>query len=141
MRPDTNIQGKNKRKKCCFVRENGQPCNSFASNNSEFCYMHDPNISEADKQEARIKGGKAKVLVINPAEIVTEIKLNTPKQVTKFYSQIINDVMKAKMDLRIATGIGYLLNGLLKSLELSEIEERLNKLETNFSNQTPINYE
>ncbi|MCE1164584.1 MAG: hypothetical protein LWX07_04180 [Bacteroidetes bacterium] len=135
----TPIQHKNKRKKSSFIKENGEPCNSFASNDSDFCYMHDPSISEKEKSNARSKGGKVKTLVINPSEVVSEIKLNDAKQVTKFYSKIINDVMSNKLDLRMATGIGYLLNGLLKSMELSSIEERVTELEKRLTGNNNFN--
>jgi hypothetical protein len=129
---NTALQHKKEQKKCTFVKSNGEICASFAMRKSAFCYMHSPEISDADKRQTRSGGGKKSVIV--PVEVIETfrnkpVKLNTPKDVSKFLARIINEVLSGNMDLRLATGIAYITNGLLKSMEISEIEQRINFLE------------
>ena len=42
---------------------------------------------------------------------------------------MINKVLKNSLDIRIATGINYLLVSLMKGIEMSEIEKRISALE------------
>ncbi|HEY5533737.1 MAG TPA: hypothetical protein VIL99_02175 [Ignavibacteria bacterium] len=118
-----------KNKKCNFVKKDGSRCNARAIKGTDYCYFHSNDVPDEVRRAERSKGGKSKVLVIPAAQVQTEIKLNNPKQVTKFYSKLVNDVMSGTMDLRLATGVGYLLSGLLKAMELSEIENRISNLE------------
>lgn len=134
----THIPDNKSQKRCLFVKESGDQCGAAAMRNSVFCYFHAPEATERRK-ESRRNGGKKKVLVTSV--IQDPIVLNTPRQVTKFYSQLIIDVMNQKTDLRFATGIGYLLNGLLKAMELSEFERRIEKIETKISQTQHIEYE
>jgi len=131
----TTILDNKQIKHCIFVKNNGENCGALAMINSEFCYFHNPDI-EAERLETKRNGGKQKVLVMNGT--FKPVKLDNIKQVTKFYGDLINNVMNGSIDLRIATGIGYLLNGLLKSMELSELEERLNKIENETSDNKLI---
>lgn len=121
------------KKKCIFVKDNGVTCNSYAMKDSKFCYFHNPDVEE-ERLETKRNGGKSKVLVVNKI-MQKPIKLDNAKQVTKFYSQLVNEVMSGEMDLRLATGIGYLLNGLLKSMEMSEFGQRLEMLENKITEQ------
>ena len=131
----TNILHNKKSKQCIFMKENGKQCNARAMKDKDFCYFHCSDISEIERQRHKSKGGKSKVLVVNPAEVYKDIKLNNPKQVSRFYSYLINKVMSGSMDLRLATGLSYMLNGLLKALELSEIEDRILKLENSINDK------
>ncbi len=129
---DTILDNKQK-KRCIFVKDNGENCGALPMRNSEFCYFHNPEM-ETERQEAKRNGGKKKVLVVNDTQNLP-IKLDNSKQVAKFYSKLINDIYAGLLDIRLATGIGYLLNGLLKALELSEVEKRILILEQKLCNQ------
>ena len=120
-------------KRCIFIKENGEQCNSIPLKNDVFCYFHSPAMEEERKRSVS-KGGKRKIIVISEnsnSNLIKNLpfKLNSVKRVTKFYELLINETLSGNIDLRIATGLGYLLSGLLKSLELSEIEERLEGIE------------
>ena len=125
---NTHTLDNKQKKRCIFVKENGSQCGSYAMKESEFCYFHNPGV-EAERIETKRNGGKQKILVVNDSIPCKLIKLENPKQVTKFYSKLINEVMSGQMDLRIATGISYKLNGILKAKELSEFEQRLEDIE------------
>ncbi len=98
--------------------------------NSDFCYMHNPETQLEAKSFQR-KGGKHKVYVINPENVVQDkrIKFDNATDVREFLTGMINDVMQGKIDVRVCTSINYLLNTVLKSLEISEIEKKLKELE------------
>jgi hypothetical protein len=126
---DSNIQDNKVQKKCNFQRENGTYCNSFAMRDSDYCYIHNPAIPEEEKKKSLSKGGKAKILI--PVEIRRKgnITLRTASDVRRFYQKLVNDVMKGELDLRIATGVSYILSGLLKAIEMTEIETKINSIE------------
>ena len=125
---DSNIQDNKVQKKCNYKRENGTYCNSFAMKNSDYCFQHNPDISEEEKREAKSKGGKRKILI--PVILQRKnITLRTAGDVRHFYQKLINDVMKGELDLRIATGVSYILTGLLRAIELSGLEERIASIE------------
>jgi hypothetical protein len=130
---NTHTLDNKQKKRCIFVKENGNTCGALQMKNSEFCYFHNPAVSD-ERQETKRNGGKKKILVVNDTQTIP-IKLDTSKQVAKFYSKLINDIYTGMIDIRLATGIGYLLNGLLKALELSEVEERISKLEKKLNTQ------
>lgn len=126
---DSNIQDNKVQKKCNFQRENGTYCNSFAMKNSDYCFQHNPAISDEEKREAKSKGGKSKVLIPVELQRKGNITLRTASDVRRFYQKLVNDVMKGELDLRIATGVSYILSGLLKAIEMTEIETKINNIE------------
>jgi hypothetical protein len=50
--------------KCIFIKPNGDQCEANAMTQSDYCYLHNPEISQEDKQLAKVKGGKARALVV-----------------------------------------------------------------------------
>ena len=44
--------------KCSATNASGQPCGAHASRGTEYCYWHDPEVPEAEKQAKRSKGGQ-----------------------------------------------------------------------------------
>ena len=113
--------------KCRYKKKNKESCKNNSLKNDKYCYWHSSKVTEATKQENRSKGGKQKQIKCN-TEFV-EFELNNIADVCKLNASMVNSVLQNKIDLRIATGIGYLLNLQMKAIELVSIESKLFKME------------
>ena len=113
--------------KCKFIKNNETFCNANAMNDSVYCFLHNPDVSEEEKQNAQAKGGKGnKVKVKEPLEPVTVKKV---EDIVKLLSDTINRVRSGELDIKIANCIGYLSGHLTKAMEMSELEQRIQAVE------------
>ena len=110
---------------CKAITKSGKSCRMLPLKDDNYCYIHSNKTVEEKKISLR-NGGKRKVYIFTD---FPEVKLKSISDINRFIALMINKILKNEMDLRIGTGINYLLMTLIKSLELSEIEQRLNKIE------------
>jgi len=113
--------------KCNFNKSNGESCKNLSLKNEKYCYWHSKTIPEDVKHDSRSKGGKSKVIKVSGD--FPEFKLNTIGEILKLNSVMINKVLKNDLDVRLCTGIGYLLNLQIKCIELNNIEKKIDNLE------------
>ena len=113
--------------KCQFKKKNNQSCKNNSLKNDKYCYWHSSKVTEAEKNLNRSNGGKNKIIKCNSD--FPEFELNNITDVCKLNASMVNSVLQNKIDLRIATGIGYLLNLQMKAIELHSIESKLFKME------------
>ncbi len=112
---------------CKKIKSNGETCKNPALTKDIYCYWHSKKVPEAEKFEHRSKGGKNKIIVTNG--YFPLFKLNSIKDVLKLNSSMINQVLQNELDLRIATGLTYMLNLQCKGIETATIEKRLSVIE------------
>jgi hypothetical protein len=113
---------------CKQKKPNGETCKNLALKNDKYCYWHSKKIPDKEKTEARSKGGKQKIIKVSGGAF-PEMKLNSIEDILRLNSMIINGTLKNEVDLRISTGIGYLLNIQMKGIELSNFEKRISAIE------------
>ena len=106
---------------------NSKQCGANAMKDSNFCYLHNPNIKIEDKRDSQIRGGLNRNLKIS--QPLRSIEINNAKDITQLLADTINQVREGKLDCRIANTIGFLAGITLKSFEISELEERIEKIE------------
>ena len=117
---------------CNFIKKDGKKCNSISMINSKFCYFHNPQTKSLRKISSG-SGGKAnKKLIVNGS--FPEVKLNSISSINKFIVLMINKILINQLDIRVGNSLNYLLQTLLKSIELSEIETRISKIEKKLIN-------
>ena len=92
---------------------------------SEFCFTHNPEASEA-KYQAVVKGGSSPKKNYSP---LAPVVISDSNSVVKLLATTINEVRKGEIDLRVANCIGYLSGHLIKALEVSEIGNRMETIE------------
>jgi hypothetical protein len=112
--------------KCKHIKDNGEGCNANAMDNG-YCYLHNPDIPEEQKQLARIKGGENNLVLVGDIMPVTSIKTN--KDIVDLMEDVINRVRQGTLDIRIANTIGYLAGVSQKAIKETEVEERLKRIE------------
>jgi hypothetical protein len=111
--------------KCCYIKSNKEQCSANAMTGSKFCFSHNPDTKK-EKLVAVIKGGKAPK---KNHSSLPPIPLNQPKDVVGLLTTTINEVREGSIELRIANCIGYLSGHLIKAFEITDLEDRISKIE------------
>lgn len=112
--------------RCQFTKDNGQQCEAMAMKDATFCFSHNPETQE-EKHLAVVKGGensKKSVLGLEP------LAMQTPKQVVDLLESTVNGVRSGEIPPNIANTIGYLAGHALKALEASNLDQRLEVIES-----------
>ncbi|OFX80143.1 MAG: hypothetical protein A2X20_00330 [Bacteroidetes bacterium GWE2_40_15] len=111
----------------CKFQIDGTPCNSHPMRGEDFCFFHNPNISDEEKKAAQARGGKNNGF--KQAEPLEPIKLETIKDVVVLLAETINGVRVGSIDIRVANCLGILSGHLLKAMETSDFERRMIEIE------------
>lgn len=105
----------------CIYENNDKKCEANAMKDSEYCFAHNPETKDA-LHEAAIKGGsvpKKNELNLPP------ISLKTVPDVISLVEDTVNRVRGGEIPVNVANCIGYLANIALRALEVGEIDEKL----------------
>ena len=108
--------------KCEFINDSGEKCEANAVKDGEFCFFHNPDISDEEKREAQTKGGANRALTI--ANPLPAIQLATPNDAVLLIADTINRVRAGTLDIRVANCLGFLSDKLLKAFEITEINDK-----------------
>lgn len=116
-------------KQCKFIKPDGNQCGAYTIDGSKYCFSHCPNpeVKQA-KQQAVISGGKSenyKKLNLNLKPVV----LNDAGDVVKFLNTVINELRSGQIPPKIASCCGFLVNQLLRALEMSNLERKITAIE------------
>jgi hypothetical protein len=112
---------------CEFIKDNGGNCKANAMIGSKFCYLHNPDISDEEKREAQIRGGKVKMITIKKA--LPELALDHSGDIFYLIADTIKRVRTGELDPRLANTIFYGSGALIRAYELKDIEKRIEDLE------------
>ena len=112
--------------RCKYIKENGERCKANAMENG-YCYLHNPDIPEEEKQLARVKGGENNAVLIG--ELMEERKVRTSEDIVILMESVINKVKQGVLDIRVANTIGYLAGVTQKAVKEVEVEDRLKRIE------------
>ena len=117
--------------KCSHIKSDGEKCTSYAVKGGTFCWRHSPDITHEEKLEASKKGGdnRSKKIIIN----LPDLRIENSKDLPPFLIDTIRGVRGGVIDSRIGSVIGYLSSILLRSYEVSNLEERIEHLEQTMS--------
>jgi len=118
--------------KCRAETKAGGPCAAPAGRAGNYCALHaDP---ERAAQLGR-KGGTKSRRVYEP----NEWKGSAPQNacdVKNLLAEAMAEIRAGRMDPKLGTTLGYLGTSLLKAIETSDLEERLEKLEHGLTKPT-----
>ncbi len=111
---------------CSHIHQSGKSCRGFAITGSRYCFAHDP-AQAAKRDAARRRGGKA-----GRGATLTEssVAVRSLGDVLTLVEATINDVRAGRVDVRVANAVGYLANVAMKAIEQSDLEARLEALES-----------
>lgn len=115
-------------KKCRHVKEDGEQCQAWSMGGSEFCYLHNPEVSEEEKKEAMAKGGKAnRPMVKTP---LVGITINSTEDILTMIAATLGELRAGQVDGNIAKAVFYGCGCYLKAYEMTSLEARLTSMET-----------
>ena len=121
--------GKRRKGHCKATTTKGQPCRSRAIQESSYCFFHDPK-RQAERKAAQRKGGKNALARQRPEPLdLPDVSLTSAHDVLDLMSDTISKLRRREMDRAVCSTIGYLCQVVLKSIEQSEFEDRLDKIE------------
>jgi len=104
-------------------------CTSFAMNGNDFCYRHNPEISEEEKLNASSLGGKSNS---HPEFIETplpEMKIERYQDIVSVLADTINNVRTGKISQKSGSTIGYLSFIMLMAVDKAKAEAKEEKIE------------
>ena len=112
---------------CQATRKDGQPCQSYAVEGSEFCFWHAPELAERRKL-ARTNGGRARHgRKLN--QDGTPVKLESLGDVVTVIEGALTDLLQLETSVSRARAVGSLCAVAIKALEASDLEQRIARLE------------
>lgn len=114
--------------RCKSKTRNGKQCKSRPQIGIDLCFFHNPANSEK-RQAASSKGGKRGKMSILPPQTPNHV-IRSARDVVNLLSESVGQVRRGEIDPRIANAVGYLSGIILKAREQSDLEERLNNLES-----------
>ena len=112
---------------CKFIKDNNEQCNANAKSKSEFCYLHNPAISDEEKKQAQTRGGQARALTIN--QPLPALPLAEPSDAIKLIADTIERVRAGELDIRTANCLGFLSDKLLKAFEVAKLNDKVEFIE------------
>ena len=112
---------------CSFMKPDGTQCNANAMSGLDYCYTHNPDISDEEKREAKQRGGQARALTIaNPLPV---LPINEPNDAVLLIADTINRVRAGELDIKTANCLGFLSDKLLRAFEVSKLNDRVEIIE------------
>ncbi len=121
--------GRRRKSRCKATTSKGQPCRSRAIQESGYCFFHDPK-KKAKRKAAQSKGGTSSLARQRPEPLdLPDVSLTSAHDVLDLMSDTISKLRRREMDRAVCSTIGYLCQVVLKSIEQSEFEDRLDKIE------------
>ncbi len=112
--------------KCTYIKSDGSKCQANSMKDSSFCFRHNPDTEE-ERFLASQKGGKQ--ATDNDVAVLPAMPIETSTDVKKLLIDTVNRVRTGELDIRRANTIGYLAGHLTKAIEVSDLEEKVRRLE------------
>jgi hypothetical protein len=113
--------------KCNRTKENDEQCEAHAMRESEYCYLHNPEITKKEKRDAQSRGGENKQLrIVVP---LPPLEITRTSDVVSLLTDTIHRVRSGEMEVKIANCIGVLSGHLLHAFEISEMQNRAEEIE------------
>lgn len=100
-------------------------CNAYSMKDGNYCFRHNPDTDQA-RALASSKGGQNRTLQGSWGH---KVKLNSPKDIRVFLSQVINGVWSGEIPVPVGSSMGFLTRCWLDAHEASEVSDRLDELE------------
>ncbi len=114
--------------KCIFIKPDEEQCNANSMKASGYCYLHNPNIPEEEKKAAQSRGGESNKIAISKP--LPPMRLENPNDLFTLLTETINQIRTGKIDLKVATTVGYLAGQAQKAYEASNLNNRLEVIES-----------
>jgi general stress protein YciG len=118
--------------KCRATTKAGRQCAAPAIRGGIYCALH--NDPERAVELGRMGGTRSRKVYESP-----DREIPAPRNacdVKNLLAEVMAEIRAGKMDPKLGTTLGYLGTSLLKAIEISDIEARLEKLENGLEKPT-----
>lgn len=115
-------------RRCSFRSTTGKPCRAAPLKDGEFCLMHSPEHAK-EVQEARRLGGLRRKREVTVSGAYDFEGLETVAGIRRLVEVAVLDTLGAENSLARSRTLGYLAQVALHTLEVGDLENRLNNLE------------
>ena len=113
--------------RCKHIKANGEQCKANAMSRLDYCYLHNPKISEEEKKEANKKGGLNRAKTIK--QPLPSLVIKEPGDTVTLLIDTINRVRAGDLDIKVANCIGFLTEKLIRAFELNKQETTDKKID------------
>jgi len=110
---------------CKFIKSDDSSCNAFHTQGSDYCFRHNPDFKEKATLASK-NGGENRRL---QGVYGKKIGLRTPNDIKSFLGMVINSVWTGKIPVQVGTSMGFLTKCWLEAYEMTDMENRIKKLE------------
>ena len=125
---------------CKATTKDGKPCRCIAMGDSDYCYRHNPDISDEEKLQASATGGAKLTKQRLERQVATaqdDTNIRSLNGIVDLIDNNIRDVRQGNIDPRVSDAIVQSLNVLLKVYELGIQDARIRKLEEKAGIESP----
>ena len=115
-----------KKMNCKYIKADGEQCRANAMKNSDYCFAHNPD-TQTERHLAVVKGGlnsRRVALYLEP------LSIRTPQEIGLLLEDTINRVRGGEIPSNIANSIGFLAGHALRALEASDLDQRIEIVES-----------
>jgi hypothetical protein len=116
------------RRLCTATRADGQPCGMAPMVDSQFCWAHDPANADA-AEEARRVGGLRRKKEGAVAGAYSFAGLDNVHDIRRLIEIAVVDTLSLENSIQRSRALAYLAQMALRSLEVGEVQDRLQQLE------------
>jgi hypothetical protein len=116
------------RRMCAFRLASGEQCQSPPLHDSKYCLMHSPEHAK-EVQEARRLGGLRRKREVTVSGAYDFEGLDTVSSIRRLIEVAVLDTLGMENSLSRSRTLGYLAQIALHTLEVGELEERIEILE------------
>ena len=118
----------NQAMKCCAKNKKGNQCGAPALRDADHCVMHSGRASELGS-----KGGRRRA-IYRSDDLKSFPAPKTAADLRDLLGQSIVEIRNGTLDPKLANSISYLGVGLLRAIEVADLESRLKALEVRNQN-------
>ena len=125
---------------CKATTKSGKPCRSMAMSDSDYCFRHNPDISDEEKLQASAMGGSKLTKQRLERQVTTaqeDVNIRSLNGIVDLLDSNIRDVRRGDIDPKVSNAIVQNLNVLLKVYELGIQDARIRKLEEKAGIESP----
>lgn len=116
-------------RKCKAKRKDGKRCRAYALPWTDYCFVHEPSLAGKLRQWRRVGGS---VMGEKSRMVEEATRLKKPRDVQRMLAVTAERVDRGEIEPQTANAIGRVCSLLLKAMELTDLDERVDRLERVF---------
>lgn len=113
---------------CKARKPDGHACQAKARIGSDFCFFHDPELSDARRQ-AQCRGGRKNTHIRVIPSHTPDFHFSDSIRIKELLEYAANELVQGNLDPKSAYVLGFLADCALRAHKLITLEQRINEVE------------